>query len=221
MVRNPTSLLTPVLSYSAFYVLTHSIAADLDINFNMQSWIITSYGVTFAAFLLFWGRVPDLYAAKPVFAYGFLTLGVLNLAISFLPDKFSFFILRALAGIAGACLIPASYRLIAHILEPEELGRAYTLYGMSGGISNVLGVVLAGFIQYIPGHGQMIAWRWFFRIVAAVVIPVSAVSFFLIPKDKGEEAEGETKWQRLDIVGALLILAAIVLLTLGLTLGAS
>jgi MFS family permease len=32
----------------------------------------TAYSVTFAAFLLLWGRVSDLYSAKPVFAYGFL-----------------------------------------------------------------------------------------------------------------------------------------------------
>ena len=28
--------------------------------------------MTFAAFLLLWGRISDLYSAKPVFAYGFL-----------------------------------------------------------------------------------------------------------------------------------------------------
>jgi len=32
----------------------------------------TAYSVTFASFLLLWGRVSDLYSAKPVFAYGFL-----------------------------------------------------------------------------------------------------------------------------------------------------
>jgi hypothetical protein len=36
----------------------------------------TAYSVTFAAFLLFWGRVSDLYSAKPVFLYGFAGLGV-------------------------------------------------------------------------------------------------------------------------------------------------
>lgn len=194
---------------------------DLDINFNLQSWIITSYAVTFAAFLLFWGRVSDLYSATYVFTYGFLALGILNLVISFLPEKFSFFIIRALAGIAGAALIPASYRLIAHVFEPHELGKAYTLYGMTGGISNVLGVILAGFIEYIPNGGQMIAWRWFFRIVAIIVIPFSLLSFFITPVQRGPEASGDSKWRRLDVGGAFLALSAIILLILGLTLGAS
>lgn len=188
----------------------------------MQSWIITSYSVTFASFLLLFGRVSDLYSAKPVFSYGFLALGILNLIISFLPEKFSFFILRALSGIAGACLLPASYRLIAHVFEPHELGQAYTVYGMVGGISNVMGVIVAGFVGYIPGHGQMIAWRWFFRIVAMIVIPFSLLAFFIVPYQKGEDSDdGDSKLRRLDLVGAFLILSAIILLTLGLTLGAS
>jgi MFS family permease len=59
---------------------------DLDIKYEESSWIIvsqyfwqrnqadhqTAYSVTFASFLLLWGRVSDLYSAKPVFAYGFL-----------------------------------------------------------------------------------------------------------------------------------------------------
>lgn len=208
--------------YSAFFIFTRPISEELDIKFEQQSWVITSYAVTFAAFLLFWGRVSDLYSPKPVFTWGFLALGVLSLIISFLPDKYSFFVFRALAGIAGACLIPASYRLIVYVFPPEELGKAFTLYGMSGAISNVTGTLVAGFIEYIPNGGQMSAWRWFFRILAALIVPVSLLAFYMIPKSKGTDAEcGEAKWRRLDLVGSLIMLFAIVLLILGLTLGAS
>jgi MFS family permease len=190
--------------------------------FEQQSWIITSYAVTFAAFLLFFGRVSDLYSAKPVFTWGFLMLGVLNLVISFLPNKYSFFVLRALAGIAGAGLIPASYRLIVHVFPADELSKAFTLYGMSGAVSNVTGTLVAGFIMYIPGTGQMAAWRWFFRILAILVIPISLFAMYLVPTDEGDQSDcTEAKWRRLDLVGSLIMLSGIVLLILGLTLGAS
>lgn len=106
--------------------------------------------MTFAAFLLFWGRVSDLYSAKPVFAYGFLSLGALSLIISFLPDRYSFFVIRAISGIAGATLIPASFRLIVAVFEPHELGKAFTVYSSVGAIANSTGVIVAGFIEYIP-----------------------------------------------------------------------
>lgn len=43
--------------------------------------------MAFSSFLLFFGRVVDLYSAKDVFCHGFIAVGVLNLIISFLPDK--------------------------------------------------------------------------------------------------------------------------------------
>lgn len=82
------------MSYSGLFVFTDQILNDLGILYQSSSWIIvsrsrarhrashslttlqTAYSVTFAAFLLFWGRVSDLYSAKPVFVYGFAGLGV-------------------------------------------------------------------------------------------------------------------------------------------------
>ena len=177
--------------------------------------------MTFAAFLLFWGRVSDLYSAKPVFAFGFMSLGVLNLIISFLPDKYSFFILRAVSGIAGATLIPAGFRLIVAVFEPHELNKALTIYGMCGSLANTTGTLVGGLLEFIPTTGQGEPWRWFFRILAMIIIPISLIAIFWIPKPRGAQNNVQDKWKRLDIVGALLMLFSVVLLILGLTLGAS
>ncbi|WOO82306.1 Efflux pump terJ [Vanrija pseudolonga] len=216
--------------YAAFYFFTYPISLDLGIVVEQQSWVITSYAATFAAFLLFWGRFADLYTPKLTFVAGLALLGLLSLVTSFLTNKYAFFIFRALAGIAGAMLVPASYRLISYVFEPHELGRAFTLFNMSGSIASATGTVIAGFIEHIPGTGQMTAWRWFFRIVAALVLPVAGVSYFLVPDPReygvvetevDEGPEAKAKWHKLDLVGSLTMLAAIVLLILGLTFGAS
>jgi MFS family permease len=144
---------------NAFFIFTGPIAADLSIVFERQSWVITSYSVTFSAFLLFWGRVSDLLSAKGVFTHGFIALGILNLIISFLPDKYSFFVMRAISGVPGAALIPAAFRLIVAVFEPHELGTAFTIYGMSGAIANTAGIIIAGLVELIPNTGQMVAWR--------------------------------------------------------------
>ena len=215
------SLFIDIWSYSAFFIFTGPISESLNVPFGEQTWVITAYATTFSAFLLFWGRVSDLFSAKPVFSYGFVTLGVLDLIISFMPNRYAFFVLRAISGIAGACLIPASYRLIVAVFEPQELGLAFTLFGMSGALANVTGLIVAGFVSYIPTHGQGEAWRWFFRILAIVILPVAVGSLFWIPKPSGGLAHVDNKVKRLDLVGAFSMLAGIVLLILGLTLGAS
>ncbi|OCF37121.1 efflux protein EncT [Kwoniella heveanensis BCC8398] len=212
---------------AACFVFTDPIATDLDIIYETSSWIITAYAVTFAAFLLFWGRFSDLYSAKPVFAYGFLALGLINLIISFMTDKYAFFIFRALSGIAGAATIPSAFRLISAIFEPSELNLALTLFGLSGAIANGTGLVLAGFFGFITAGCQHAAWRWFFRMVAIVCTPFAFAAITLVPKTQGDRRNEaislvwKDKLKRLDLVGSFIMLIAIILVILGLTLGAS
>jgi hypothetical protein len=105
------------------------------------------------------------------------------------------------------------------VFEPHELNKASTVYGMAGALANILGAILAGIIAYIPGGGQMEAWRWVFRIVAICLILAGIAAWVLVPHAPG--SDNKDKIRRLDLVGALLMLAAVVLLILGLTLGAS
>ncbi|WWC58985.1 uncharacterized protein I303_101531 [Kwoniella dejecticola CBS 10117] len=213
-----------IASYSGLFVFTDAILTDLDILYESSSWIITAYSVTFAAFLLFWGRVSDLYSAKPVFAYGFLLLGVTNLIISFMTDKYAYFVFRAVSGIAGAATIPSAFRLILAIFEPSELNVALTLFGLSGAIANVTGLVLAGFFGFITAGGQQAAWRYFFRLITIISVPFAFAAITLVPKtrgDRSDECTAHDKFKRLDLVGSFLMLVSIILLILGLTLGAS
>lgn len=103
-------------------------------------------------------------SAVVVFKYGLLAFGILNIILSFLTDQYSFFVFRALAGVAGSSLVPSAYRLIASTFPENERSRAYTLYGTTGSIANVTGTIIAGVIALITDEGQMRNWRWFFRI---------------------------------------------------------
>ncbi|WWC73342.1 uncharacterized protein I206_107309 [Kwoniella pini CBS 10737] len=214
-----------VAAVSGLFIFTDSIANDLGILYEASTWIVTSYVVTFSAFLLFFGRVSDLYSAKPVFAWSFFALGVLSLIISFLTNQFAFFVFRALAGIAGAGTIPSAFRLILTIFEPEELHVALTLFGLSGAIANGTGLIIAGLFGFITAGGQLAAWRFFFRMITAICIPFALIALILIPKTKGEATSecttSKDRLKRLDIIGTFTMLFAIVLLILGLTLGAS
>ncbi|WVQ82157.1 hypothetical protein IAT38_004285 [Cryptococcus sp. DSM 104549] len=213
-----------IASICAMFVFTDSIANDLDIIYTQSSWIVTSYNITFAAFLLFWGRVSDLYSAKPVFAYGFVGLAVLDLIISFMENKMAFLILRALSGIAASATMPSSYRLILAIFEPHELHKALTIFGISAAVANASGMIFAGLLGFSTTRGQQAAWRWLFRAITIVIVPFAFAAFLAVPKTSGHHGPGLTsrdKLKRLDFVGCFSMLAAIMLLILSLTFGAS
>ncbi|WVQ82158.1 hypothetical protein IAT38_004286 [Cryptococcus sp. DSM 104549] len=213
-----------IASTCGLFVFTDTIAKDLDIIYAQSSWIVTSYSITFAAFLLFWGRVSDMYSAKPVFAYGFVGLAVLNLIISFMENKMAFLILRALSGVTASATMPSSYRLILAIFEPHELHKALTIFGISGAVANASGMIFAGFLGFITAGGQQAAWRWLFRAITIVIVPFAFVTFYAVPKTSGHHDPRLTsrdKLKRLDFVGCFSMLIAIILLILSLTFGAS
>ena len=148
----------------------------------------------------------DLFSPRAVFIWGFVTLGILNLVTSFLVDKYTFFIFRALSGIFGSSLIPASYRLITLSFSKKDLGLALTLFGASGAVATVTGMLVAGVIELIPGTDMMEAWRWFFRIAAICILLVSTLSTVIIPSTT-KASDGLTlraKLRRVDLPGGLL-----------------
>lgn len=61
-------------------------------------------------------------------------------------------------------------------------------------------------------------------MIAIVCVPFAFAAITLVPKTKGDKADECTsrdKFKRLDLIGAFLMLFAIILIILGLTLGAS
>ncbi|ORX35382.1 major facilitator superfamily domain-containing protein [Kockovaella imperatae] len=219
------SIFIDVSCSSAFLVFTAPIAKDLDIIFAQQSWIITSYSLTFASFFMLWGRLVDLHSPRPVFCTAFAVIGACNLILSFLNDKYGFLILRAIAGVAAAAVVPSSYRLIPMIFPPAERSRAYTLFMMTGSLSNSLAVILAGFFALIPHSGQMSGWRWFFRVFSSFALIGAILGYLLIPvqpkAQRPKRLSLYTTLRRLDIPAIMCIEASIIAIILALTFGAS
>ncbi|WVQ73654.1 hypothetical protein IAR50_003234 [Cryptococcus sp. DSM 104548] len=211
--------------YSAAMVFTDVVTNELGIIYESSTWVVTAYVVTYASFLLFWGRVADLYFPQAVFSYGFLFLGVFNLVLSFMPNQYAFFVFRALCGICGAATTPSAYRLIMAVFEPEELHLALTCFIVTGPIAGCTAMILAGAFGLIDATNQLAGWRWFFRLVSVLVIPFAIFALFSIPKDAGriehKDLDNNERFKRVDVIGCLLMLSSIILFVLGLTLGSS
>ncbi|WWD10370.1 hypothetical protein V865_008505 [Kwoniella europaea PYCC6329] len=220
------SLVVDQWAYFGFFLFVPQISSEFNIPTFQQSWIITSYLITFGATILLFGRTSDLYPPSRVFTYGFLVLALINLIISFLPELYSYFVFRALSGIAGASLIPSAFKLISGIFPKEKLGKALTIYSAAAPVGGGTGVIVAGVVDLIPyKSGQMASWRWFTRILAILISIPAIGSIWWLPKEIGYNEEQPTKessrekFKRLDLGGSFLILAAVLLLILSLTMG--
>lgn len=96
------------------------------------------------------------------------------------------------------------------------------------------GLIIGGIFGIDRAQNQLAGWRWFFRMIALVSVLISAAAFSQCPnvpgeralalqssKNRGHEHTQSTKVAQMDIPGCILLFSAVLLLMLGLTLGAS
>lgn len=197
------------------------IQMALKIPIPHQTWILSSYLITFVSCNILFGRVSDLYSPTWVLLIGVFSYAVFNVIISFMSNMYAFFIFRALCGISGAAITPSSYRIITNTFRASERPQAFFLYATAGALSNTFGGTLSGAAILVPGTGMMAGWRWFFRVAAFGVLVPAIGSAILIPKKKGDYSHVTDKIPSLDLFGSLILLGSTGLTVAGLTLGAA
>lgn len=109
---------------------------------------------------------------------------------------------QAVAGAAAAIIVPALVALIAENYRGAQQATAIGALGSARAISGVSAFLIGGTL------GTLVGWRPVFMIVLGIAVIVFALSFTL----RGDRGNASI---RIDLVAALLIGAAIVLLTLG------
>ncbi|WVF72255.1 hypothetical protein IAT40_007067 [Kwoniella sp. CBS 6097] len=205
-----------ICNVSGVAIAVAQISMDIKLDTSQIVWIITSYSLCFAAFLLFAGRLSDLFPAQIVFESGFFILGILSLVTSFVTsNKYGFLILRGLGGIAGSMTIPSAYHLTVHMFpEPKEQQAKLALLGLAGAVGNVLGLVLAGICM-------LANYRWFFRVLAILCVLFTVICFWLLPFTGSTYVPdpAHPRWKRLDIIGVALMMGSLITFILALTQG--
>ncbi|EIW70400.1 hypothetical protein TREMEDRAFT_28441 [Tremella mesenterica DSM 1558] len=208
---------TDICNISGVGVAVAQISVDIHLNISQVVWIITSYSLCFCAFLLFAGRLSDLFPAQIVFMGGFVGLGIFSLITSFVNhSKYGFLILRGLGGICGAMTIPSSYHLAVHMFpDPEIQKQKLGLLGLSGAIGNVLGLIIAAACM-------IKSYVWFFRLVCFMCFFFTGLAFLLLPYTGSSYSHSNDKtprYKRMDIIGVILMMLTLICFILALTQG--
>src|SRR3979411_2359384 len=97
-------------------------------------WIVNSYALTYAAFLLTAGKLGDLFGRRLMFLIGLVLFTAASVGCGAAGDINALIALRALQGLGAALLTPAGLSILTATFAPEERGLAIGLW------SAVLGV---------------------------------------------------------------------------------
>lgn len=186
-----------------------SLSADLKPSAAQLLWIVDIYGFLAAGSLLIMGTLGDRIGRRRLLLIGAACFGALSLLAAFSRTPDMLIAARALLGIAGASLAPSTLALISNMFrDAREKTFAVSIWIASFSLGGAVGPAIGGMI--------LAHFRWGAVFIAPV--PVMALLLvaapFLLPEHKNARAG------RLDLLSAILSVAAVLPIIYGIKLAA-
>lgn len=140
------------------------IMKDYNIDLNLASWIINSFVLTLAIFLITLGKLADIFGRIKIFLVGVILFALSSFLCGIAPSIEILIASRVLQGIAGAMIIPTSMMLVRTAVPPEKTGLAMGIWGAMGALAVAIGPSIGGVLT------EYIHWRWIFYINVPIII---------------------------------------------------
>ncbi|QBD83438.1 MFS transporter [Ktedonosporobacter rubrisoli] len=183
-----------------------SIVRDLS-GFSLFPWVFSIYMLTSTVANPIYGKLADLYGRKPLLIIGTIIFLVGSMLCGLSWSMVSLIVFRGIQGIGAGSIQTLSSTVVGDIYTIEERGRIQGWLSSVWGISAIIGPALGGlFAQYA-------SWRWIFYIN----IPIGILALLMISLRLNEKVE--RRRQRIDVLGALLLVLGTGLLIFGLLEG--
>src|SRR5215467_7913324 len=202
-----------VVDFTIVQVALPSIGREFDVSVNGLQWIVTAYGLTLAGFLMLSGRVGDIYGHKNLFIVGVLVFSLASLIGGLAPSDSVLIVARVIQGLGAAMASATGLSiLVAAFSEGKERNRALSVFSAATGSGFAAGMILGGLITATLG------WRWVFDINVPIGVAVSLLSIKYITSTMKQAGSRENRQSHLDIFGAVLITAGLMLLVYSLSI---
>jgi EmrB/QacA subfamily drug resistance transporter len=177
-------------------------------DFENLSWVVIAYLLTSTVVAPLYGKLSDIYGRRGMMlvALGVFMAG--SAASAAAPSMLMLILGRGLQGIGGGGIVPLTQSIIADAVPPRERGyyQAYTgsVWIIAGATGPVLGGVIAEHL-----HWSVIFW---------LNVPLGFVAALLSHRQLKLVPRHE-RAHKIDVVGAVLMIASAIALLLALTWG--
>ncbi|MFI6025950.1 MFS transporter [Amycolatopsis magusensis] len=197
------------LDYNIVYVALPEIGTTLGFSAQTLQWVVSAYAVAFGGFLLLGGRAADLFGPRPMFVLGLALYAVSSLAGGLATTPLPLVAARAVQGLGGALLFPATLTLVSTgFAAGRERNRAFAVWGTAGGSGMILGSLLGGVLTDAFG------WAAVFLVNVPLAAAAALLALPLIPRRVVRVAG-----RRFDLAGALTATAGTTLVVFALVQG--
>ena len=184
-----------------------SLQRDLGASASSLQWMLNSYMLVFGGLLLTMGGIGDRFGRARMLRYGLAVFALSSLGAALAQSAAQLIGARAIMGVGGAMLMPATLAIIVNVFKEKEMPKAIAIWAMMAGIGVALGPTLGGALL------KYFYWGSVFLVNVPVAAIAIAGSLFLVPDSRDPES------RPLDIPGALLSMGAVSALILAIIEG--
>jgi MFS family permease len=183
-----------ILDLVVVNVALPTMQKDLHLSPPDLQWVVITYGLTFAGFLLLGGRAADLLGRRNMLVAGLTMFTAGSLGAGLAGSLVPLVAARAVQGLGAATAAPAALSILTGTFaEGPARNKALGIFGGVAGSGACLGLVAGGVLVGGPG------WRWIFLI--NVPIGIALAGFVLNGVPKGERAHRGSA----DVLGAVTV----------------
>ncbi|HEU64982.1 MAG: Multidrug resistance protein Stp [Candidatus Anoxychlamydiales bacterium] len=135
-----------------------TIQRDLGATSYLSQWMINSYLLSMAVFILAAGRLGDIVGFRRIFLLGLTIFLFASLFCAISMNSIWLITFRFVQGIGAAFMIPSSYNILLDLFPANKRGLVV-------GINTAVGSFFLALAPYIGGlFTQYLTWRWVFWI---------------------------------------------------------
>src|SRR5438309_9681633 len=177
------------------------IQRDLGFSQAGLTWVVNAYLIAYGSFLLVAGRMGDLIGRRKVFLAGVFLFTVASVGTGFATGGQNLIVGRFLQGLGRSLSAGVIIAIIVtEFQKPAERAQAMSVFTLVIAGGGSLGLLAGGFLT------QWMNWHWIFFINLPIGILTLLLGAWLI-----EENEGLGLSQGVDLAGAVLITASLML----------
>lgn len=193
-----TSFLGPFL-ISGVNIALPAIEKEFDLDAVALSWIVTSYLLSSAVFLLPIGKLADIRGQKFVFQGGIIIFTIATALCGIAPSGLILILLRVVQGLGAAMTMTTGAPILVSVFPPAERGKVLGLNVAAVYLGLSMGPFIGGILT------QNFGWRSIFLFCVPLGIAAIILVFFKLKSNTIARMAG-----KIDHTGALYYSAGLI-----------
>lgn len=197
-------------------VTSSFIGRDLDMTTAEITWISSAASLSAGSFLLFFGKIADLFGRRLMLISSVLLFSIFSLAAGFAQQPLTLDFLNGVLGLFSASSVPPALGLLGVVYKTPCKRRNYAFACFSAG--NPLGFAMGALFGGVAA--TIFDWRASFWLIAIIFSLLAVLAFWAVPQDPTvKEKLSLDTLKRFDLLGVSLVILGNGMFAAALSLG--